>query len=396
MAERKRPLVPSTAPPAKVSAVSLIESTLLRRLCGHGAPSADQALAVVSLARGLVRAGASTADATQTPHGLYVSITPKADASHGEEVPLSAALVARVCSAFSAAELSARVSERPVFAPVIATHDAVSEALWCLRDWFARVRSLESECVRDQDVEGVHELRIAIRRARTALRWLESLVDSSELQEIHTHLRQLASLSGAVRDMDVLSTLLSKKSLAIAGSVDGLTRLRRARRPRMLALRKHLKSVPYLRACAGIERQLEAMVAQHALEPLGAKRSAKRAAGALFDRELRRVRKRLEGDLTVDEGYHAVRRQLRRVRDAIDLTGSALDKPRARWRARLHPVQSLLGAFNDAAVACTFFEQEADALPKLCRALAKRRVGLKSELATPLAVLAAMLMTASD
>lgn len=60
------------------------------------------------------------------------------------------------------------------------------------------------------DAEGIHQVRVALRRLRSDLRTLDEAVDSGWRSRIEPRLRDLASALGAVRDMDVLSESLDK------------------------------------------------------------------------------------------------------------------------------------------------------------------------------------------
>jgi CHAD domain-containing protein len=120
---------------------------------------------------------------------------------------------------------------------------------------------------------------------------------------------------------------------------------------------------------------------------------ASRSLQRCFDRELRRIHERLEGDLTVDEGYHDVRRQLRRVRDIIDVSGEALGARRRAWRTKLQPVQSQLGSFNDAVSAMALVRAAGVPAKETVQWLKARRASTLTELATPLAVLAVLVIS---
>ena len=55
----------------------------------------------------------------------------------------------------------------------------------------------------DQDVEYVHQARVAIRRARAAARIYQDYFNPKAVKGYLKHLRRTARLLGAVRDMDV-------------------------------------------------------------------------------------------------------------------------------------------------------------------------------------------------
>ncbi len=86
-----------------------------------------------------------------------------------------------------------------------------------------------------QDPEGVHQMRVALRRLRTACSLLYRALGSSTLQAFSAEARWLAGLLGAARDWDVFATeSLSKPSAAIKSEVD-FNGLRLAAEPHRLA-----------------------------------------------------------------------------------------------------------------------------------------------------------------
>jgi len=56
------------------------------------------------------------------------------------------------------------------------------------------------------DPEGPHQMRIGLRRLRTALRVFRPVFDSEALRQLARELRDIAQLVGEVRDLDVLAT----------------------------------------------------------------------------------------------------------------------------------------------------------------------------------------------
>jgi triphosphatase len=54
------------------------------------------------------------------------------------------------------------------------------------------------------DPEGPHQLRIGLRRLRTALRAFRPLIDLPATRDLNKHARSLAGIIGELRDADVL------------------------------------------------------------------------------------------------------------------------------------------------------------------------------------------------
>ncbi|HMS09057.1 MAG TPA: CHAD domain-containing protein [Pyrinomonadaceae bacterium] len=67
-----------------------------------------------------------------------------------------------------------------------------------------------SEALRPDNVEGIHGLRVAIRRLRTAMQDLGSVSDKKAGRKLHKKLKAVAGLAGKVRDHDVAIAFLEK------------------------------------------------------------------------------------------------------------------------------------------------------------------------------------------
>jgi CHAD domain-containing protein len=370
-------------------------ATLHSRLGRKFLPSAAQRAALEAVVTEALALNAKTIDAVLTEETFSVAMTLQAQAPT-VQVALSSGTEALLRDAFVKPIVRAVVAERPEILPVREALPAVTEAARASLDWLARVRSMEDECIRDQDIEGVHELRVALRRTRTALRWLGRELDRPDIlpdfNKAIEHLRELGTVVGPVRDADVVHAMLSKrapKGASVDRAIELVAQYRKARVGEMIKYLKSSKTATKLRS---IEQTLRRIRSEWSPLPDATFVTAGESAVRFFRRELARVRERLQGDLTVDEGYHNVRRQLRRVRDVADVCGPALKPQQLQWRERLQPVQSLLGAFNDAVTAMALMREGGSAVKPTLRWLKFRRRQRMSELATPLAVTAALLL----
>lgn len=379
-----------------------LASTLATRLQRARALGERETRALAALSRAVIRAGATDIDVALTPSGLFVSLEP-IPTTGPATLSLSDRLSAQLKGAFDASLVRVDFAERPQLPQPNAQAPAQSEAVALARAWLARIVAMEGECLAREgearNEKGVHELRIAIRRCRTALRWLSRSTRDPRLEEVVSVLRTLGAAAGPLRDADVILALLKKRAPKGPARDAAMASVREARVAREAAFDRHLRARTHRASMRRADEALAAMERPATTVKDGAlsnpERSAERAGRSLqrfFDRELRRIHERLEGDLTVDEGYHDVRRQLRRVRDIIDLCGPALGARRLRWRGRLQPIQSLLGSFNDVASARLMIEPVGDSTRDVVQWLKGRRAATLTELATPLAVLAALVI----
>lgn len=84
----------------------------------------------------------------------------------------------------------------------------------CLHDFYLNAADLES-C---EDIEAVHQSRVAIRRLRAAMSLFKPLVFDPSYRRFQGELRWLAGLLGAARDLDVLQENLPRLSFNEGGA----------------------------------------------------------------------------------------------------------------------------------------------------------------------------------
>ena len=99
--------------------------------------------------------------------------------------------------------------------------DSIDPQVWLaqiLRKRFDKIVELYSAPLEDPKDEGVHDMRVSIRRLRSALRDFAQLTDKFPLKKIRTRLKFLADLLGEVRDLDVAIDAFTKASKAAKGT----------------------------------------------------------------------------------------------------------------------------------------------------------------------------------
>ncbi|MDQ3062280.1 MAG: CHAD domain-containing protein, partial [Acidobacteriota bacterium] len=79
-----------------------------------------------------------------------------------------------------------------------------------LRVRFDEVVNLRDAALDFSDIEGVHSMRVATRRLRSALRDFMPLMDKRPSKRVRKELKQLADALGAVRDQDVAIVALEE------------------------------------------------------------------------------------------------------------------------------------------------------------------------------------------
>ena len=191
------------------------------------------------------------------------------------------------------------------------------------------------------DPESLHDMRVAIRRARALLRAGGELI-TNDTEALRLELAWLGGVLGDVRDLDVLlerlrgeaATLGPEDAAAAERLLKGLrSRRRRARRVLMRALDGN-------RYTELLDR-FEATLAE--LEPAGTKVTLDELAA----RQLKKLRRDVQaaGETPTDTQLHELRKRGKRTRYAHELAGATKVVRRAK------AVQDVLGEHQDSVVA---------------------------------------------
>jgi CHAD domain-containing protein len=331
--------------------------------------------AVRTLGRGAFRLRARSLDAVVVDGELIVTL----DVPTGS-LPDPESRSAQTLARLAGLSLRFEAGERAE-PPKLRGRDRARDALGRVSRWsLARVDSLASDALADRDVEAVHQIRVAVRRLRCALRVVRSAADPPWMADAVNFARELGQHAGRVRDLDVSLETLPRLDMAPVTRAETAARLRAARIPALEAFREAFARDLHGDARATLDARLARIDA--------VKGPLRRVARRHFRRELAGLSRALGGDLQHAEGFHEIRKRARRVRDAIDLFGRALKGAERHWRKRLQPLQSHLGSLNDVAVMYAAMPGDDDLARAVREVLERRRLTLLAELATPLALLA--------
>ncbi len=225
---------------------------------------------------------------------------------------------------------------------------------------------LANQSVAEQglDPEGVHQMRVALRRLRTACTLLGREVGSPTLQTFADEAKWLAQVLGAPRDWDVLVTDTFDRPMKVLNSDVDFGGLRKAAEPHRIAaynaLREVLASARYNRfhlslsrwiACRGWRNELENRSLAVLLEP------APILAGRVLTRLHRKALKRGEHFRHLGpEARHKLRIALKKFRYATEFF-RGLDDENADAKSylrRMAKMQAALGQANDATISQQF------------------------------------------
>ncbi len=206
-----------------------------------------------------------------------------------------------------------------------------------------------------RDVEdAVHQMRVASRRLRSALRTFRRSLDADVADGLAAELRWLGGELGPARDNEVMAARLHDEVKAlpselVLGSVEQLmTRhfAREAEEAKTQAIRA-LDSKRY----TDLLRALEKLVAKPAKIKDGKKELRKAVARA--DRKLREavaVVRELPPGAEQDAALHEVRKKAKRARYAADTVCPVSGKKLRKWGKNVKAVQGTLGIHHDVVV----------------------------------------------
>jgi inorganic triphosphatase YgiF len=226
----------------------------------------------------------------------------------------------------------------------------------CVQHWCAN----EAAALDGRDPEGVHQLRVAIRRLRSAFSLFRHLVEREERRRLSGGAKRILGSFGPARDWDVLSTeLLAPVSAARAGDPH-LARLLEAaeveRRRGYEAVRAEIGSHAYTRYLLELRLWIEAGGWRERLTEQAAhwlERPIVAFADQVLAKRHRTARKLGRGFARLSAAErHRVRIALKKLRYACEFFEGLYRKKGAKpYISSLKQMQDRLGHLNDVAVA---------------------------------------------
>lgn len=209
----------------------------------------------------------------------------------------------------------------------------------------------------DAQPEGVHQMRSAVRRIRSALSSLKKVVPGRERRWVSEQLAWLAGPLGPARNLDVFVTeLLRPAGAELAGDpdledlADTLERSRRAAYDRVA---EQILSERYTAAMLRLLRWFEAGAWRGSGSSATLAAPIGEIAPRLLDRRRRKVRQRSKGfRRQTPRQRHKLRIAVKKLRYAIELLGRLFDPDDLqRYVKPLRRLQDDLGYANDVRVA---------------------------------------------
>jgi inorganic triphosphatase YgiF len=275
----------------------------------------------------------------------------------GRDLVLSTESKADIGYALLAGEPAAPRKANAVAFPLEASVGEAFEA--SMRNCLGHLLDNQAAALAGADPEGIHQMRVAVRRLRSALRFFRKAIEKPERKALEAELRWLASELGPARDWDVFAgeTLCRRKLRGALGgpTVEAIATVtapfREAahgeakaaiRSPRYTTL---VLTLSLLLEAGGWRGQgaraalSDAPIAERAPELIAACAAKARAAG--------------KGIVRLDpEGRHELRKRLKELRYAATFLRPLYPgKPAQRYSSRLSDLQDVLGELNDYETA---------------------------------------------
>jgi CHAD domain-containing protein len=206
-------------------------------------------------------------------------------------------------------------------------------------------------------VEGIHQMRVALRRLRGLLNTLKKELPEAAHDWANGQLKRILQSLGPARNWDVfLDEMVG--AVAEEGALPNAPAFLRA--ANIARMRAHLHARDAIASPAHTIAILELLRwfeirgwRTHGDAGKALNRSIGKCAGALVDRQFRRARKRAKGFGKLStEDRHAFRIAVKSLRYALDLFCPALEIKKVRALIKtLKPLQEQLGHLNDISTA---------------------------------------------
>lgn len=229
---------------------------------------------------------------------------------------------------------------------------AVESLADVLRYWLDVVDAVRPGALADIDIEYLHDMRAAIRAARSLVRLGSDLIPEPRATRLIDDLTWLGRLTAPLRDLDVYMLEIAGEGhtdITGLGGLESAYRLLTAKRRRaLITLRAGLKSSRGL----SISAALRDSVSQLAVVPATAP-ATRETAGTLAHTAYRRIVKQARAitSQTDTDELHRLRRRCKQMRYLLDSFSSVYaPEPRRTVLTALKRLQDCLGEIQDVDV----------------------------------------------
>lgn len=236
--------------------------------------------------------------------------------------------------------------------------DTIGEAARAIIGYHLRqLRAHEPGTRLGDDPEALHDMRVATRRLRAAVRVLSPGIRSRLRASLDQDLEWLGQCLGTVRDLDVQIGHSALYGAAMPRGHRNALRsfrvhLERERAIHRVEMLKALSSPRYSRLLTRMERFAESVPPRRG----GARQPLAVVGGRALQDAFRRLLKRGRTlhAAPAPEDLHALRIRAKRLRYMLEFLREVIGKPGRRLIKRLVRLQDVLGAYHDHVVAAEY------------------------------------------
>jgi CHAD domain-containing protein len=222
-----------------------------------------------------------------------------------------------------------------------------------------RLVSAEPVLRADEDPEGVHAARVAVRRLRSDLRTFRSLLEEERTRPLRAELEWLGDAFGPVREADVLGDRLRRRLREAPNELTPAKVLLEDLESQRIGVFRRLVDAIDSPRYADV---VQALIGASTEPPIRGDGDLPAAdAARAMDRPwsaLRRRARRL-GPSSSDRALHEVRIRAKRVRYGAEALRPVFGKPARRFASAAKKLQGRLGDHQDAVVAVSWLAEAA-------------------------------------
>lgn len=235
---------------------------------------------------------------------------------------------------------------RPGMSPQQAMQAVVSETL----------RQLQANApgvLAGDDIEFVHQMRIALRRLRSTKKAFAGLLTDAAWQSVEEDIKWLAKLLGAARDLDVFLTQTLPPIEAARHADADFSPLKLAVLKRRNVLRRKIRIALNSARYRALTRRLQAWCDETPPQPASDSCRLRKFTRRSLNKRRSQVDRLARNWQALDrEQRHELRKKAKALRYAVEFF-SALYPTKAvkRYLAKLQSVQQILGVLNDSVSA---------------------------------------------
>lgn len=215
-----------------------------------------------------------------------------------------------------------------------------------------QIRRLSSTVEKQDEVDALHDLRVAVRTTRALLRLYRPVMKSGPTSRLDAEMRWVARTLGDVRELDVVAEVVVSNLAVLGKRHYGLWAMSRLLDERHRARRRLvvvLGSDRYRDARCALDEMTSAPPIRRSVRQVDPREEVVRLAAVQWSRLVDAVNEL--GAVPEDDALHRARLLAKRARYAADAVASTTDASARQLAIRLSRVQDVLGSHQDAVAA---------------------------------------------